>query len=160
MATKRWKCLECGKDFGVGEWACADGVSNHVVEPKMYRSLDAPSDPSTKDQEMKHAQTVVCNIPPPTKVMEGDDVRWIGEGSVVFIRGMFSTSDPIQQYWLDKRPAYNASQAEWNNAWLTQNQKLEIRDMELKAGEQKLINDRNELLSKVQQNKREPVAAH
>ena len=41
---KKWKCINCNQEFMVGEWACSDGISNHVVEEKTYRVLDAPSD--------------------------------------------------------------------------------------------------------------------
>ena len=142
-----WKCLECGKKFSAGEWTCLDGISHHRVEEKTYRCLDAPSDPSTKDAELKNGRTVVCNIPPPKRVMEGSDAKWVGEGSVEFIRGRFSTSDPEQQYWLDKRPSYNATEEQWSRVWLSQNQQLEIDRMQLAADRQRLENERNELLA-------------
>src|SRR6185312_8798282 len=95
------------------EWKCADEISNHVVEEKTYRSADAPSDPGHPANggmdSRRDGQTVVCNIPPARKMGEGADVRWVGEGSVTFIRGRFATSDPEQQYWLDKKPCYNVT---------------------------------------------------
>lgn len=148
--AQSWVCKECGKKFTVGDWTCADGVSNHVVSEKTYRSLDAPTDPSTKDSSLKDGRTMVCNIPPPQKVMEGDEVRMIGEGSVEFIRGRYTTSDPVQQYWLDKKPAYNFSEEQWRGAWYSQSQKLAIKEMELNAMSQRLENQENELLAKTQ----------
>lgn len=148
--AQMWKCTECGKKFGVGDWTCSDGISNHRVEEKTYLCLDAPSDPSTKDMSLKDGRTVVCNVPPAKKVMEGDQVRMIGEGSVEFIRGRFATSDPEQQYWLDKRPAYNATEEEWRNVWYSDRQKIEIDKMENAAMKQRLENERNELLAMTQ----------
>lgn len=145
------KCLTCEKVFGVGEWTCADGTSNHLVEEKTYRSVDAPTDPSTKDMSLRNGRTVVCNIPPPRRVMEGNDAKWVGEGSVEFIRGRFATNDPEKQYWLDKKLAYNASEKDWKAAWYSESQQLEIGRMELAAGQQRLENDRNELLAKTKQ---------
>lgn len=158
MAQQTWKCTVCETEFKAGEWLCNDGVSNHVIAEKKYRSLDAPTDPSTKDASLKHGRTVVCNIPPPKRVMEGDSVKLIGEGSVEFIRGQYSTTDPEKQYWLDKKPGYNATEEQWRGAWLSQNQKLELKEMELTAREQRIENDRNELLTQVQnKTKREAV---
>lgn len=150
MATQKWTCLNCEKEFSVGEWLCSDGITNHRVAEKTYRSTDAPTDPSTKDASLKDGRTVVCNIPPATKSMQGDEVRWVGEGSVEFVRGRFATSDPVQQYWLDKKPAYNATEEQWQSAWLSQSQKLELKEMELKAREQRLESDRNDLLASTQ----------
>lgn len=144
----QWKCLECAKKFGPGEWICADGSSNHKVEEKTYRCLDAPSDPSTKDASLKDGRTVVCNIPPPKRVMEGNDAKWVGEGSVEFIRGRYTTADPEKQYWLDKKLAYNATEEQWKTVWYSPSQQLEIGRMELKAGQERLENERNDLLEK------------
>jgi hypothetical protein len=147
---QQFKCLTCGKTFKVGDWTCTDGISNHIVEEKVYRSLDATHDPSNPNAQ-RDGRTRVCNIPPPRKVMRGDEVTWVGEGYVEFIRGRFSTSDPEQQYWLDKRPAYNASEEQWKAAWLTRDQQLTIREMELSAKETRLENERNELLSQTKE---------
>lgn len=146
-----WKCLECGKKFGVGEWMCADGTSNHRVEEKTYRCLDAPSDPSTKDASLRDGRTVVCNIPPPKRVAEGSEVKLVGEGSVEFIRGRYSSTNPEVQYWLDKRPGYNATEEQWRSTWYSESQKLVLGQMELAAARQRLENDRNELLSQTKQ---------
>jgi hypothetical protein len=151
--AQEWKCLECSKKFGVGQWLCADGISNHRVEEKTYRVLDAPSDPSTKNDSLKDGRTVVCNIPPPHRVMEGNDAKWVGEGSVEFIRGRYATTDPEKQYWLDKKPTYNATEEQWRAMWFSDAAQLEIGKLELAAARQRLENERNELLSQVKQQK-------
>jgi hypothetical protein len=98
MRLTFWECVVCKKEFGVGQWACSDGVSNHVVEEKTYRVLDAPSEAGRPAEgslmPIVRGRTTVCNIPPPRKVMEGGEVRHVGEGSVEFINGRFSSKDP------------------------------------------------------------------
>lgn len=159
MAFQTWKCVNCENEFKVGEWACLDG-NNHVVAEKTYRSLDAPSDPSTRNDSLKHGRTVVCNIPPPTRVVEGNDTKMVGEGSVEFVRGRFFTSDPVQQYWLDKRPEYNCTEDQWKSVWYSDTEQLAIGKMELAASQQRLEVERNELLAQVkEQQKRQPAQA-
>jgi hypothetical protein len=131
---------------------------NHVVVEKTYRCLDAPNDPSSKDVSLKSGRTVVCNVPPPTRVMEGTDAKWVGEGSVEFIRGRFASSDPVQQYWLDKKPNYNATENEWKSVWYSTAQQLELGKMQLAADQQRLENDRNELLAQVKERSKQPSA--
>ena len=68
-----------------------------------------------------------------------------------FIRGRFTTSDPEQQYWLDKKSAYNATEDQWRAAWFSKSQQLEVGRLELEAARQRLENERNELLAKTKQ---------
>jgi hypothetical protein len=154
-----WKCLVCGKKFGVGEWVCADGGSNHVVEEKTYRVLDAPVAPGQPAEgslaPIVRGKTMVCNIPPPKKVMENGEVKMVGEGSVEFINGAYSTKDPELQYWLDKKPGYNSTKEQWDAVWLTKDELFAQKDIELKAREQRLENDRNELLTQVKERTRQ-----
>lgn len=150
---QEWKCTECNKKFGVGQWVCSDGISNHKVAEKTYLVLDAPSDPSTKNDSLKDGRTVVCNIPPPHRVMEGNDAKWVGEGSIEFIRGRYATTDPEKQYWLDKKPGYNATEEQWRSVWFSDAAQLELGKLELVTARQRLENERNELLSQIKQQK-------
>ena len=163
MAVQLFKCVVCEKEFKAGDWTCEDGLSNHVVAEKEYLLADAPSDPGHPERggmdSKRDGRTRICNIPPPQKVMKGDEVQWIGEGYVEFVRGRFSTSDPQQQYWLDRKGGF-CTQAQWEAAWLSQSQQLEIKEMKLQAREQRLENERNELLSQVKQQKAKPVPAN
>lgn len=157
-----WKCLECGEEFGVGKWTCTDGLSNHIVQNKEYLLADAPSDPghaaSGGMDSLRNGRTVICNIPPPQKVMEGDAIKWVGEGNVEFIRGRFSTTDPQKQYWLDKKGGF-CNQEQWERVWLSQSQQLQLKEMALNAREHRLENERNELLTQVKQQKGEKAIA-
>ncbi len=155
MEQQIWTCVVCEKKFSPGQWTCADKISNHVVATKTYRSLDAPSDPGRPAAgslpPVVRGRTMVCNIPPPKKVTENNEVKFIGEGSVEFINGMFATSDPEKQYWLDKRPAYNASEEAWKNTWHTKDERLAEKELELRAMSQRLENERNDLLAQTKQ---------
>jgi len=155
MDQQTWFCEVCEKKFSPGQWTCSDKISNHVVAAKTYRSLDAPSDPGRPAAgslpPVVRGRTMVCNIPPPQKVMEKDEVRWIGEGSVEFINGMYTTTDPQKQYWLDKRPAYNATEEQWKNTWHTKDERLAEKETQLRAMSERLENERNELLAQTKQ---------
>lgn len=156
MPLQNWKCLTCAKKFSVGEWACADGQSNHLVEQKEYLLNDAPSDPghpapgSTINVALRDGRTRICGIPPPKKVTEGTDTRWVGEGYVEFIRGRFSSSDPEIQYWLDRKGGF-CTQEQWDVAWLTENQQLLKQRLEVEGMRSRLENERNELLAQTKQ---------
>lgn len=155
---QNWKCTTCEKEFTVGAWTCSDGQSNHIVAEKLYLLNDAPSDPghpapgSTINVALRDGRTRICGIPPPKKVTEGTDTRWVGEGYVEFIRGRYSTSDPEIQYWLDKKGGF-CTQEQWEVAWLTEAQQLEQERIKLGAMRSRLENDRNELLSQQKQQK-------
>lgn len=152
-----WKCTVCEKKFKVGDWTCSDGVQNHVVAEKTYRVCDAPSDPGKPADgslmPIVRGRTMVCNIPPAKKVMEGGEVRMVGEGSVEFINGRYSTTNPEIQYWLDKKSAYNASEEQWKNTWLSKDELLEEKRLEVMALQQRVENERNALLNQVKQQK-------
>lgn len=158
MSLQEWKCLVCSKKLSVGQWVCADGQSNHVVEMKEYLLNDAPSDPghpapgSTINVALRDGRTRICGIPPAKKVTEGTDTRWVGEGYVEFIRGRFSTSDPEIQYWLDRKGGF-CTQEQWDAVWLTEGQQLMKQRLEVEAMRGRLENERNELLAQVKQQK-------
>lgn len=155
LGLPTWKCEVCSKKFTVGEWVCADGQSNHVVAEKTYRSLDAPSDPghpaSGGMDSKRDGRTRVCNIPPDKHVVINGEVHVQPGGYVEFIRGRFASSDPEVQYYLDKRPGYNASEQQWEACWLSDSQQLQLEKMRFAADRQRLENDRNELLAQVKE---------
>lgn len=154
MADK-WTCLTCYKEFGVGKWTCVDGVANHVVAEKVYRVCDAPAEPGRPADgtalPVVRGRTTVCNIPPPRKVMEGGEVKMIGEGSVEFINGRFSTSDPEKQYWLDKKPGYGSTEEQWKRNWYSKDELLADKEAQLNSAQMRLEADRNDLLAQTKQ---------
>jgi hypothetical protein len=156
MSLPVWKCEVCSKKFSVNEWVCQDGQSNHVIERKEYLLNDAPSDAghiapgSTINVTLREGRTRICNIPPPIKVMHGDNVQWIGEGYVEFVQGRYATMDPQIQYWLDKRGGY-CTQEQWERAWLTDAQQISLERGRIDALKNRLEVERNDLLSQQKQ---------
>ena len=156
MPLPTWKCTICDKRFTVGEWICSDGMNNHIVENKEYLLADAPSDPGHPERggmdALKDGRTRICNIPPDKTVQRNGELHMVPGGYVEFVRGRYSTSDPEIQYCLNKKGGF-CSEAEWQAVWLSQNQQLQLREMSIKAREQRLENDRNDLLAQVKQAK-------
>lgn len=154
MALQSWKCTECNKTFKVGEWVCMDGVSQHKVASKMYRACDPPQDIGYKDTKgtpldaSSFGETVVCNIPPSKRIInEAGEISYQGGGSITFVRGRFSTSNPEVQYWLDMRPEYNRTEDDWSATWLSKDQQLDLVRDKLEKERMRLENERNELLA-------------
>jgi hypothetical protein len=154
MSLATWKCLTCSKDFTVGEWACVDGQSNHLVERREYLLADAPTDaghPASGGMDSKRdGRTRVCNIPPDKHVVINGEVHIQPGGYVEFIRGRFSTDNPEIQYCLDKKGGF-CTEAQWENAWLSQSQQLQIERGKLDALKTRLENERNELLAQTRE---------
>lgn len=160
-----WKCETCSKKFSVGEWTCADGQSNHVVERKEYLLADAPTDPGHPTQggmdSKRDGRTRICNIPPDKAIVVNGEVTRVPGGYVEFVRGRFATSDPEVQYYLEKtRGASFCSEAQWEQAWLSQGQQLSLERGKLDAMKQRLESERNELLAQTKQRVEKPAPAH
>lgn len=83
--------------------------------------------------------------------MEGGEVKMIGEGSVEFINGRFSTSDPEKQYWLDKKPGYGSTEEQWKRNWYSKDELLADKEAQLNSAQMRLEADRNDLLAQTKQ---------
>jgi hypothetical protein len=162
MPLQTWKCLVCEKKFSVGEWICQDGQSNHVVASKEYLLADAPTDTGRPERggmdSLRDGRTRICNIPPDKQAVVNGELRGIPGGYVEFIRGRYSSDNPEIQYCLDKKGGF-CTQERWESVWLSQSQQLELKEMSLHAREQRLENERNELLSQVKKQKEQPATA-
>lgn len=164
MSLTTWKCLVCEKDFKPGEWACADGQSNHIVQKKEYLLADAPTDaghPANGGMDSKRdGRTRICNIPPDKNVVLNGEMHIQPGGYVEFIRGRFSTDNPEIQYYLEKtRGSSFVTEEQWQQAWLSQTQQLEIERGQVNALKVRLENERNELLAKTKESKKVSVPA-
>lgn len=145
-----YACTRCGQDFVAGEWFCADG-QRHVVAERTYLLNDAPqqSGYGASGQLPKHGRTIITNIPPPdlSNWQPGADDEHLG-GSVTFVDGRFSTTDPEQIYWLDLRGGY-CSEAEWEAGWLSPEELERLRqeraERDLAAREEELKQLRQQL---------------
>ncbi len=161
MPLPTWKCIVCDKKFSAGEWTCADGMSNHVVAVKEYLLDDAPQDTGRPERggmdSLRDGRTRICNIPPDKNVMRNGEIHMQPGGYVEFIRGRFSTDNPEIQYHLEKKGGF-CTEERWQAVWLSQGQQIELKEMNLRAREQRLENDRNELLTNVKKQKEQPAA--
>ena len=153
MALQKFTCLDCEKNFTAGNFTCVTG-KNHVVASKRYYMNDAPTVVSVVNGHpvvnKRDSMTQIQNIPPEKRVAGPDgNERVIPGGQVVFVRGMFETNDPEQQFWLDQHKGM-CSEAEWQAAYLNEEEKLELERMELAAERTRLEGMKNELLAQVQ----------
>lgn len=150
MSLQTWKCETCGKKFTVGEFLCADGQTNHLVARKEYLLADAPSDPGHPANggmdSLRDGRLRICNIPPDKSVQVAGEVQRVPGGYVEFIRGRFATTDPETQYYLDKKGGY-CTEAQWEHAWLSNNQQLLLEQQRLSAMRARLESQENELLA-------------
>jgi hypothetical protein len=120
MTETPWKCEVCRKKFIDGAWFHLDGT-RHVVAAKTYFVRET-------------GRVVRTNIPPPCMegFVPGSDDQHLG-GSVEFLDGKLTTSNPEQQYWLDQRSDY-ISEAEWQElrlAALTPAERFAEREKEI-----------------------------
>ena len=149
MALPTWKCENCGKTFTVNEWMC-DEAYPHIVKEKEYLLNDAPSDPGMSrdriNEALRHGTTRICNIPPDKLIQNGTETIRIPGGYVEFRQGRFSTNNPEVQYYLDKKGGF-CTKEQWDAAWLTPQQQLEQKQLEVEAMKQRLEVERNELLA-------------
>ena len=145
------KCLECGKSFKPGEWECMPGVY-HTVQSKRYYMDDAPTVPEIRDGarfiNKGISQTQILNIPPEKQIREGDGITRIPGGSVTFVRGLYETTNPEIQFYLDRKAGL-CTQARWEEVYLNDDEKVQMKNLQLAAREQRLADRENELLAAV-----------
>lgn len=151
MALPTYHCLECEKDFQAPNWVCATGA-NHVVEEKRYYMADAPTCVELRNGmpyvNKRDSCTRVLNIPPEKKVEEAGEIQRIPGGIVDFVRGMFATTDPEIQFYLDKKEGL-CSKERWEEVYLTDNEKMELHKLKMQSQFNRLEQNYNELLAKV-----------
>ena len=151
MPIQNFKCLECGKKFDAGNWECMPGVM-HTVTAKRYYMDDAPTVPEIRDGarfiNKGISQTQILNIPPEKQIREGDQITRIPGGSVTFIRGMYETTNPEIQFYLDRKSGL-CTEARWREVYLNDDEKVQIKNLELAAREQRLADRENQLLASV-----------
>lgn len=151
-------CLTCEQEFNPnkGEFHCVTGDS-HQLPAKTYYMDDAPSDPGpyingqATGGNRRDSRCVISNLVPEREYLQGTERRVMPGRNVEFIRGIYSTSDAQEQFYLDRRLATRRSglctKERWQEVYLTDNQKIGIAKMELEAGQRRLEIERNELLA-------------
>lgn len=155
-------CLTCGNKFDPqqAQFNCPTGQP-HKLPVKIYYKDDAPSDPGpfimsphgpiATGGNRKHAQTIIANLVPERTIIRDGQTQVVPGRSVTFIRGMYSTDLAEEQFYLDirERDGATCDKARWEEVYLTDHQRLELQKMDLSAREQRLEQDRSDLLSKV-----------
>jgi hypothetical protein len=157
MALAKWMCVECEKEFRAGSWICASGAA-HKTAPKRYYMNDAPTVVvvigGKQTINKRDSATLVMNIPPETRSMGVDGTERITPGgNVQFIRGIFETTDPVQQFWLDQHKGIFSGvegQKIWEAAYLNEDEKHDVERMNWEAERTRLEAERNSLLERVQ----------
>lgn len=157
MALSKWFCLDCEKEFTAGKWVCASGAG-HRVATKRYYMNDAPTVVTMVNNKptinKKDSRTMIMNIPPEGRTTGPDgNERVIPGGNVLFVRGLFDTDDPCQQFWLDQHKGVFSGEhgkALWEAAYLNEDEKLQIERMEFEAERSRFQMEKNSLLEQVQ----------
>jgi hypothetical protein len=151
VKTFKFTCIDCKQDFNPPNWECFAGVK-HQVEPKRYYMADAPTVSEWRDGRpfinKGAARTIILNMPPEKQIREGEQVTRIPGGSVEFVRGLFETGDPELQFHLDRKDGL-CSKERWEDVYINDDERIQMRSMELKAREQRLQDRENELLGMV-----------
>lgn len=151
MAIPTYHCVECEQDFKAPNWVCVTG-GNHVVAEKRYYTADAPTVPDWINGfphiNYGAARTQVLNIPPERKVEEAGEIQRIPGGMIEFVRGLYATTNPEIQFYLDKKEGL-CSYERWKEVYWSDKEKMEAQRMEMEAQQHRLQQDHNELLAKV-----------
>ena len=161
MAKTFGKCVhdDCGEEVTAPNFHCKSGRKHEVV-PKTYYKDDAPSDPGARmpgtyqpiGQPLKDSKTLVCNVIPERREQRGHETITIPGVNAEFARGMFTTTDPEMQYWMDVHAERGGcvSKDRWAEVYLTPQQKADIKRMELEAENKRLEKEHSDLLAQVQ----------
>jgi hypothetical protein len=135
-------CVYCRKDGlhpDQNSNLCIDGFSAHVITPKnVFPKTYFLAGPTP--QRYGHDErgplplkdrTIITGIPPtiyPPNFPPGGDEQTLNGGQVEFVNNRYTTSDAVEQFWLDKRgedvrassgTPYYCTEAEWEQAWLS-----------------------------------------
>lgn len=124
-----------------------------MVEEHFYIK-DAPHEANDRI----HSRTVMCNVIPESKKTIGNDVILIPGVNVEFVRGHFSTTDPQLVMRLNQRGNVlkgDDGYREWSNCYMTREEKGELERIRLQGELTRLQSEHNDLLSKVQEQKRQ-----
>jgi hypothetical protein len=157
-------CLVCGKDFTYADgFECMSQPGRHVIDSKMYYHLGAGHIQSHRDRQMfAPLLNLIADMEVRDKVtgritsMEGLRVHF-------HERGLYETTDPLEQYHLDMHPGLMTGpegKEAWDRMYLTRDQQLAKAQAQL-ADVHKQIRESNALLEAVKAekgNKKDGVA--
>jgi hypothetical protein len=129
-------CVYCRKDGLHPEREappCIDGA-DHIITRKNVsgKTYFLPGAPQQYGYDERgplplHDRTIITGIPPtiyPPNFPPGADEQTLNGGQVEFVNNRYTTSDAVEQHWLDKRGGF-CTEAEWESAWLSPEEKRE-----------------------------------
>jgi len=152
--TTSFQCANehCKKEFGVGDWECAPGLP-HEVAPKTFYILDAPSlsEKDTMGKAYRDSRTTVLNVPPERMVKnENGDLVRIPGGSVVFVRGTYTTTNPEIIFWLERHGYGDVTKERWTQVYFSPLEKQQLKEIDLRNRERDIerkTKETNDLLA-------------
>lgn len=145
----QFTCTVCKKGFDYPDFDCTRQPGKHSVETKNYYHLGGASIQNPRDRRM-FSPTVVLNAGKERISDSGDSVT-LGRVVITFNDGgTFSTSDPEQQYYLDRK--HGISEGEeglkaWQKIYLTPEQRKNVAETELAEIDRK-IREQNDVLAR------------
>jgi hypothetical protein len=136
ITYSKYECLNCEKKFnGPGKgYICPEGTnqdSNHVVEAKKYFSASAGLLLQWKDDR---------RVPD-----NSGNIVYVPGKSAQFIQGMFSTTDPEEQDYLNTYPGCITFE-QWEEVFIPEKLRNEKRDREAKSNKTVITQQNAELI--------------
>jgi len=145
----RARCLICGAHFGYADgFECPSQPGHHTVEMKTYYHLGAGHIQSVRD---RRGFKVALNLKADREVRDKITGEITGiSGLIVHTKesGIYETSDPEEQYYLDFHSSVMTGEegkVEWDKMYLTPQQQLEKAQAKL-ADTQRQVREQNALL--------------
>jgi hypothetical protein len=147
--AKLFTCLTCKQGFDYPDWKCARQPGNHNIPEKTYYHLGGGHIQNVRDRRM-FAPRIVLNPGFESLSKTGDNVT-VDRLEIEFnAGGIYTTSEPSEQYFLDKKPGIVSGDeglAAWQKMYLTQEQRNGILKAEAEDLERR-VKESNDLLAK------------
>lgn len=144
------KCLTCKQEVEYPDWKCSKAPGNHAIESKEYFHPYGQNVQDVRDRRFNTVSMVLYVTP---DYVDGQGQRVKGRNlTVEFSAGRYATADPEQQYFLDakEKAGLLCNEAQWQAIYMTDDQRLRIREEKLKEREAALVAaESNPLLEKV-----------
>lgn len=126
-------CKKCGKKFEVGDWDCKDGKM-HEVAPKTYYS------PVSSWRTYVAEERIIT--------ISNGQTRMTPARAVDFVRGVYTTSNPEDQYALDNKEGLISAE-DWRERFISQEERNKMKQRELELREKRLVEREQALLAKI-----------
>jgi hypothetical protein len=151
-------CEICGQTFRYPDFECSKQPGHHSLPTKTYYHLGGGHIQSIRDRNMF---TPMLNLKADRDIRDSTGVIAHQDGLIVHFlpRGLYETSDPEEQYFLDHKNGVAQGPEglkEWEKMYLTTDQQLTKAKAQLEET-QRQIREGNALLDSVKEQKRPPL---